>query len=742
MFTNGLRNILGNKYLLFILIFYIILSGLLLNADLPVVDEEPYYFLLAKSIISGEGYKNIFYPYNPFNVECPPLYPLFLALILMVFPKTIIGLKMLSVLFGIGSLISMYFVFCASIQTTDNKCTKTPFNFFWPLLLIICTNPLFLIYSVRVVAEMSYLFFSLATIFFLEKYIEQNNSNKIYFWSGAITLIFAFYTRTLGLSLVLAVLIYLSIKKRYKEVLLIGGVSGFCILPWIIKNILLCGVPTIYLNSIISGYETYSISVLKLLYWNIIHYACSIKYILLPACFLYEIMGQIPSLFSLVNKGNYFSLPFPSLFSILLIGIILFGFYLKTQEKFSLTAIYILCYLAVLLFCPYNFFFTDGKRYLYQVLPFLAYYFVNGLFGINQKIKFLHFNVKKTIGCFLILTMTIPNLICDFHLIKGNINYLINCKNLSKEEKLDYYGPWFNVYFTAASWVEENISLDACIMHCFPYTFYLYSRHKTISLYLDKNAIKNNLQDIREGNAEYIAVGTQGEEKMVQELNRVSKNYIFMPLISFIRVVGKNKLSGFSIIYKIIFVKPRTKLLYQEGSYFYNNKNYKEAILKFKEALQISPDLAGYYNLGIIYEKKGMVREAIKMYKSALKNEPNFEIVKNRLNVLCQREFVKQNTHDVEGHKNLGDYYLKNYDYPEAIAAYNKCLEINNKLKLANNDKKIMDISSVYYNLGKTYFSQGNYDKAVEEFKKSLRINRELKYKVKHYMKLIDRLKS
>ncbi|MCK5535145.1 tetratricopeptide repeat protein, partial [bacterium] len=162
----------------------------------------------------------------------------------------------------------------------------------------------------------------------------------------------------------------------------------------------------------------------------------------------------------------------------------------------------------------------------------------------------------------------------------------------------------------------------------------------------------------------------------------------------------------------------------------------------FKRALQISPDLIGYYNLGIIYEKRGMVKEAIQMYRETLKIEPNFQIVENRLNVLCQREFIKQNTRDFEGYKKLGEYYFKNYDYPEAIGAYTECLEINDKLKLRDNDRKIVDISSVYYNLGKAYFSQGDYDKAAGEFRKALKMNPQVKYRVKHYMKLIDRLKN
>ena len=757
---NNLMEILNKRYLLFILILYILFSGLLLNADLPIIDEEPFYFLLSKSIISGQGYRDIFFPTNPFNIEYPPFYPLLMALVSILFPQTIVGLKMVSILSGIASLVVIYILFSdkhhKDIQDTSPLLSNSGLkpadcnpilrrrwikqaSWSWLLLLLICTNPLFLSYSVRTVAEMNYLFFSLITIFLLERYNRQVNSNKLYFWGGGITLILAFYTKTLGLSLVLAVLLYFFIKKRYREFFLIGGLSIFCFLPWIIRNILVSGIPTDYLSSIISGYETYSVSIPKLLFWNIIHYGCSIKYIFLPGCFLHKLTWELPSLFSLLNREDYFNLPFPGLFFIFLVGIILFGFYLGARERFSLIASYMLCYLLMLSFCPPDFFLSDGKRYLYQILPFLAYCFVNGLFGIG-KIRFLHFNIKKIIITFFVLIVIIPNLICDLHLIKGNINYLINYKNLSEGEKIDYYAPWFNVYFTAASWVKERLPLNACIMHHFPYTFYLYSGHKTTWFPLREEVIEENLRRIEDEKIDYIVVATQKEEKLVKKLNGLNDNFIFIPIVSFIRCIGKNRLSGFSIIYKIVAINPMVKQLYREGSYYYIKKNYNQAILKFKEGLQLSSDLVGYYNLGIIYEKKGLIKEAISMYKKALKIEHNFQIVENRLNILCQKEFLKRNRKDLTGYKKLGDCYLKNYEYQEAIGFYTKYLQISKRQEVSDNKRRI-EISLVHYNLGKAYLSQGDYDEAIKEFEKSLEIMPEFKHKLRHYIKIVNKLK-
>ncbi len=733
-------NVLNKKWILFIVILYTILSGLLLNTNLPIVDEEPYYFLLSKSIFSGEGYNDIFYPHNPSNVECPPFYPLFLAIISIFFPKTIVGLKILSILFGIGSLVIICFLFCADCQRTlSGKRQKLACNYCWVLLLLICTSPLFIAYSVRLVAEMSYLFFSLITIFFLEKYTRHDNFNKLYFWGGTITLIFSSYIKTLGLSLVVAVFVYFLIKKKYKDLVIISGLFGFCFLPWIIRNILVSGVPTEYLGAIVSGYKISSLSIPKLIFCNIFHYGRAVKDVLLPGCFLSKLLWYLPSLFSLMNERVYFKLPCIWLFSVFLWGGLVFGFYLKAREKISLVEIYMLCYFLMLLFCPYDFFINDGNKYLYQVMPFLVYYLIRGFSGISQNITFLHFNAKKAIVGVLILIMAIPNLICDFYLIKGNINYLINYKNLSREEKLDYYAPWFNVYLASALWIKEKVPLNTVIMHNVPYTFSLHSGgHKTISLYLDKNDIDRNLKDIKEEKVGYIIVGNTREEKLIEELNRISEDFIFVPVVFFIRW---DKMKGFSVIYKVVSVDSTAKKLYQEGAVCCYKKNYNQAILKFKQGLQRGSDVVGYCNLGIIYEAKGLMDKAINMYKKVLEIEPHFQMVENRLNIIYCKQFLRQQGGSLERYGQLGNYYLKNCDYQKAIDAYIKGLQIVKKEAIGDNKKKIT-ISLVYYNLGKAHLCQGNYDKAIEEFKKSVEIMPEFKFKIKHYFKVAEQLKK
>jgi len=56
-----------------------------------------------------------------------------------------------------------------------------------------------------------------------------------------------------------------------------------------------------------------------------------------------------------------------------------------------------------------------------------------------------------------------------------------------------------------------------------------------------------------------------------------------------------------------------------QGSHYYEEGNYDDAIKMFKKVIETSPGLAfGYYSLGLSYQAKGAFSEAIEYYKKCL----------------------------------------------------------------------------------------------------------------------------
>lgn len=68
------------------------------------------------------------------------------------------------------------------------------------------------------------------------------------------------------------------------------------------------------------------------------------------------------------------------------------------------------------------------------------------------------------------------------------------------------------------------------------------------------------------------------------------------------------------------------------GSYLINLERYDDAIYWLEKAIEApdyEPRYFPYYNLGRIYEKKGLWYTALKYYSDAMKINPNYELAKS-----------------------------------------------------------------------------------------------------------------
>ena len=127
------------------------------------------------------------------------------------------------------------------------------------------------------------------------------------------------------------------------------------------------------------------------------------------------------------------------------------------------------------------------------------------------------------------------------------------------------------------------------------------------------------------------------------------------------------------------------------GKRFLKEKNYVRAKDNFNYFLKnsaIHPDMAGiaHFGLGLVYQDMGKNDKAVKEYILATQNDVHAEFS------VSDKAFV-----------NLGAIYMKRKDYKDAIYAYSKAVEHNQKNGLA------------HYYLGLAYFKSGSYEKAEEE---------------------------
>ena len=742
------------KFFLGILIVYIITCGLLLNPDPPLTNDGPYYLLLSQSIVSHQGYRDIFHPAEMVDVEYPPIYPLLLAFILIILPKTVVGLKFLSLLFGVASLIIIYYFFADKYEylpdlkffTIKFKTKIYSLSFItYPLLLLLLTfsNLWFLVFSITIAPEVVYLFFSLLSLIFLEKWIDEGNYFNRYLLFTVLSITVSFYIKALALALILSGSSYLFVRKDYKKGFLFLITTGFAILPWIIRNRIInkTSLSLDYIGQFLTGHQLNLLDMGKTIFFNLTHYIHAVFTLLIPGYFLgksgFQGEEAFSFLYSFLGKKEYFdpqSLNTLTLFITLLLSVIIGIGFIKQLKKKKLPEVYVLSYLFILFLFPRGFYISSSNRYLLPLLPFIVHYFLNGIFLLESwRLKVKQpccLNLRSNLVWILCFILVVANLIPAAYMIRGNISYLGNYKFLSIEERKDYHSRWLLDYFTPAAWIRENTPVNSVVMHCFPPAFYLKSNRKSVFFLLTLQGprlIKINLDKmkviadrINKYKVDYLVVGHQAEREIIGYLKRYSEIFMFEPLAVF-----KTEMKRVEI-YKVIKTNAQIKTLNRQGINYYKKGNYKQAVSKFKEIIQLQPNCKTYFNLGQCYEKQDLSKGAGEMYAKAIQLEPAYKTAKTKLYIIEEKEKIEQNPVHPGGYENLGRFYLEEGDLNKAIKNLNYALHLG-----AYN-------SSVHYNLGIAYLKKKEYKSALEELKKSLSLQRNLgdKYRIKHYIKI------
>ncbi len=731
------------------------MTGLLLNPDPPLTNDGPYYLVLAQSVVSHQGYRDIFHPTEMLDVEYPPLYPLLLAFLLIIFPKTIIGLKLLSILFGVGVLMIVYYFFANQYEDLPElkffsvKCKTKIYNFPFItysllLLLLTFTNLWFLAFSTTIAPEIIYLFFSLITLIFLEKWIDKKNYFNRYLVFTVLSVAMSFYIKALGISLILTGVIYFIIKKYYKKGFLFLIITSSVVLPWIIRNRIInkISLSQDYIGQFLIGNNLNFLDMAETIFYNIVHYIYGLFTLLLPGYFLGKSTFQgeesFSFLYSLIGKKEYFDPQslnaFTIVISLLLSFIVGIGFINQLKKK-KLPEIYVLSYLFILLLFPKRFYISSSNRYLLPLLPFILCYFLKGIFLFEVwrlKIKPSFFrSLNANFGWILCFILLVGNLVPAGCMIKGNITYLNNYKFLSTQERKDYHSRWLLDYFTPADWIKENTPQNSVVMHCFPPAFYLQSNRKSVFFLLSPAGpwlIKINLEKmkviadrINSENVNYLVVGHQAEREIINYLRQYSKIFMFEKLAIF-----KTEMKTVEI-YKVIKTNSQIKLLNKQGIDYYEKGDYEQAVLKLDRLIQLQPNCKTYFNLGQCYEGQELFMQAGEMYKESVRLESANKTAKTRLGIVRQKEKIKQNPGDPAGYESIGKSYLEDGNLNKAIENLKYALGLN------------ASGASLHYNLGTAYFRKKEYKSALEEFKKSLFLNKDLKdkHRIKHYIKIV-----
>lgn len=213
----------GILFLVFIQVYpYIFDAKIFLGGD------NADYYILANSLASSDGYTFFHMPGSPAANHFPPGYPFLMSLVMRIGFDSMFSMKVFN---GVLLLLSSYLLFHLSLKLTKNKILSLI------LAVLMLLNSNMLEYATIVMSEISFVFFTLLSIYLFIICNERRfNIKSPYFYLMIASMVILFYIRTQGIALFGAFVIYMAFKRQFKPLAIFIALSVIAILPWQVRS--------------------------------------------------------------------------------------------------------------------------------------------------------------------------------------------------------------------------------------------------------------------------------------------------------------------------------------------------------------------------------------------------------------------------------------------------------------------------------------------------------------------------
>lgn len=424
--------------------------------------DDAKYIILAESLASGQGYQLINFPRPQIERNFPPGWPLVLAPFTLVFPKNYDALKVVSLVLWLASIFLVYKLF--------SKRLASPYLEI--LTALVALNPLLVGTSVTLMSESAYLFFSLLALFAFDKADDRKLGWMI------LAAVLAFYTqqvRTIGIALTASLALYLLLSRRWRDLGTVAVilVVGFALQSWL--NLRNGG------TVISSGYEAQVLSGTIMEKANHVWSNAS-------GYFDSVLAGSLIPVFGTRLGGSFGWLFTASNISILFLLVL--GMF-HTKPKLEWMHIYFVIYTAGILAFWNPQVGSVKARFLIPILPFLYFYFLNGLKWLARE------NSRIVIGSASLVVLV---------LLARNLQ---DWRSPVRKQVTDLS--------IGTSWIAENAPVDAIVMVNEPVPAYVHVKRKTINFPKNDQELEKYLKN---QGVDYIVIAPLLQSPRSTELSK------------------------------------------------------------------------------------------------------------------------------------------------------------------------------------------------------------------------------
>jgi len=415
---------------------HLILCAVLFEPKIHTGGDSVTYVLLAESVLqTGDGYALSLEPGPPeAHTKYPPGYPMLLAPLVAAAGRDFVLLKLVSVLFTAGSVL----VFCLY---TRRERDWLPWL---ALALAFAVSPGVLDYSRWMLSEAPFLFFTLVAIWMLREDASEEKMGRP-FAIALVAAIAGFYMRSIGALLLVGASVGYLLRRQWRKFLVHGVVGGGLTIPWLVRNQLVTGETTPYLEEFLlenvynpeAGYLGFS-GLVGRFFENGVLYATR----------------ELPRALAGSDSAWSGSLPVVCV-AVLVCVLALAGLVRALRKKPGAPELYlILTCVAIMLFQSS----VNDVRYLVPLIPLILVYAADGTAVLAGRVKRTGWLAPLPVHAMGLLAA----LATGAHLarIPGNVEMIARYN--AGDPYAGYHPAWRN-FFEAAEWVEANTPEDAVV---------------------------------------------------------------------------------------------------------------------------------------------------------------------------------------------------------------------------------------------------------------------------------------
>jgi len=421
--------------------------------------DDGIYLILGKALSEGNGLRLINLPSSPHQAKYPPVYPFFISLIWnwVQFPQNIVWMKLINVAFLFLILLEAHFL---SLILLDNARL-------WAVLitLLVGTSAGTLYISSNLLSEIPYLFFSLTAVLFSLQAEKQQTGGKacarkyVFYFLSVLSASLAFHTRTIGLSLLLALALRVVFSKSS---LTITAFFLFSILvfnlPWVVWAKVYAPGPDI--NPLLHYYIAYTPSAVGLSsIFDIETLSATVPANLL---YLFENVSAVISNSSVRLKP----------LMVVVWGILFLGVWKTLHDKrYPLIHLYLILYGLTFLYWPSLP--LSRLRYFVPLAPFLFVIFFRGALAFNSQLA----------GCAQSRRLWLYSRALMCLLLFPNVPIGIRTTLELKSN------PYWDGFKETISWIKLNTEKDAILACTYDPLYYLYTGRVGLRPWIVKETI-------------------------------------------------------------------------------------------------------------------------------------------------------------------------------------------------------------------------------------------------------------